>query len=49
MKTVRSVVLTMSLCAAMAVPVKAQFESVGVLDFPTSATGDVEHQLGVDD
>ena len=45
MKKVRSVVLTMSLCAAMAVPVQAQFESVGSLDFPTSSTGDVEQHF----
>ena len=45
MQTVRSVVLTMSLCAAMAVPIQAQFEAVGSLDFPTSSTGDVEQHF----
>ena len=45
MKTVRSVVLTVSLLGAMVVPVQAQFNAVGSLDFPTSATGDVEQHF----
>jgi tetratricopeptide (TPR) repeat protein len=45
MKTVRSVVLTVSFLAAMVVPVHAQFDAVGSLDFPTSATGDVEQHF----
>ena len=45
MKMVRSVVLTVSLVAAMVVPVHAQFDAVGSLDFPTSATGDVEQHF----
>ena len=45
MKMMRTVVLTISLLAAVAVPAHAQFDAVGSLDFPTSSSGDVEQHF----
>ena len=42
MKLVRNVVLTVFVLAAAAGQARAQFESVGVIDFPTSATGEAQ-------
>ena len=45
MKLVRNAVLTAFLLAATAGQARAQFESVGVIDFPTSATGEVQDRF----
>ena len=42
MKLLRNTVLTAFLLAATAGQARAQFESVGVIDFPTSATGEAQ-------
>ena len=45
MKTMRSVISTVCLLAAVAVPAQAQFDAVGSLDFPTSSSGEVEQHF----
>ena len=45
MKLVRNIVLTAFLLAVAAGQARAQFESVGVIDFPTSATGEVQDRF----
>ena len=45
MKLLRNAVLTAFLLAATAGQARAQFESVGVIDFPTSATGEVQDRF----
>ncbi|MCY4645987.1 MAG: hypothetical protein OXE73_03835 [Gammaproteobacteria bacterium] len=42
MKLVRNVVLTVCMLAVAAGHARAQFENVGVIDFPTSATGEAQ-------
>ncbi|MDE2772748.1 MAG: hypothetical protein OXI46_03445 [Gemmatimonadota bacterium] len=45
MKLLRNAVLTALLLAATAGQARAQFESVGVIDFPTSATGEAQDRF----
>ena len=42
MKLVRNVVLTVCMLAVAAGQARAQFENVGVIDFPTSASGEAQ-------
>ena len=43
MKTLRVTVLALALLVSTVVPVKAQFDEVGSIDFPTSVTGEAQH------
>ena len=42
MNRTRAVALVASLLVIVAAPAQAQFESVGSIDFPTSATGEAQ-------
>jgi len=45
MRSVRAIVLTVCLTTFLAAPAQAQFENVGSIEFPTSATGEAQQHF----